>query len=179
MLVTGAGEVSPGAVGPRVRPVDEVRWLTQDELRLWQSFVLAEQDLERVISADLAGSALSHADYAVLVALSGADDDAVRVGRLRDWIGWESSRLAHQLRRMERRGLVQRRPATDDARGTLVSITDEGRARIVAAAPGHVATVRANFIELMSPTERTVLAEVFERVARCINPDRGGLTSIG
>ncbi|HOQ53805.1 MAG TPA: MarR family winged helix-turn-helix transcriptional regulator, partial [Micropruina sp.] len=102
-----------------------------------------------------------------------------RVGRLRDWIGWESSRLAHQLRRMERRGLVQRRPATDDARGTLVSITDEGRARIVAAAPGHVATVRANFIELMSPTERTVLAEVFERVARCINPDRGGLTSIG
>ncbi|MBK8447918.1 MAG: winged helix-turn-helix transcriptional regulator [Micropruina sp.] len=156
--------------------MDEVRWLTQDELLLWQLFILAQHDLERVISADLACSQLSHADYAVLVALSGGDADGIRVGRLRDWIGWESSRLAHQLRRMEQRGLVVRRPATDDARGTLVTITDEGRERIVAAAPGHVATVRANFIELMSPQERAVLTHVFERVTRCISPDRQGLS---
>lgn len=158
--------------------MDEVRWLTQDELRLWQSFVLAEQDLERVISADLAGSALSHADYAVLVALSGADDDAVRVGRLRDWIGWESSRLAHQLRRMESRGLVTRSPAADDGRGTLVAITEEGMSRIQGAAPGHVRTVRANFLDLMTPDEQAVLRTVFERVARTITPDRPPLSGL-
>ncbi len=158
--------------------VDEVRWLTQDEMALWQSFILAQQDLDRVISADLAGSSLSHADYAVLVGLSGGDSSGVRVGRLREWIGWESSRLAHQLRRMEQRGLVSRRRAADDGRGTVVSITDEGLARIQAAAPGHVRTVRANFLDLMTEDERAVVSAVVERVARTITPDRPPLSGL-
>ncbi|MFT4295532.1 MAG: MarR family winged helix-turn-helix transcriptional regulator [Micropruina sp.] len=157
--------------------MDEVRWLSLDEQALWRSFILAQQDLDRVISADLAGSGLSHADYAVLVGLSEAGSAGVRVGRLREWIGWESSRLAHQLRRMESRGLVSRCPAAEDGRGTVVSITAEGRARIEAAAPGHVRTVRASFIDLMSESERQVLGAVFARVAAVIAPERGSLTS--
>ena len=152
--------------------VDEVRWLTQDEQDLWQSFMLAQQDLDRVISADLSGSSLSPADYAVLAGLSAAGGPGARVGRLREWIGWESSRLAHQLRRMENRGLVSRCPAADDGRGTVVSITPEGLGRIKAAAPGHVRTVRANFLDLMTDDERAVLSAVFERVALVMNPDR-------
>ncbi len=152
--------------------VDEVNWLTADEAALWRSFILAQQDLDRVISADLAGSSLSHADYAVLVGLSEAGKGGVRVGRLREWIGWESSRLALQLRRMQTRGLVSRCPAAEDGRGTVVSITEEGLARIRAAAPGHVGTVRANFLDLMQPDEQRVLRAVFERVAAAMNPDR-------
>ncbi|MFT4218445.1 MAG: MarR family winged helix-turn-helix transcriptional regulator [Micropruina sp.] len=158
--------------------MDEVRWLSQDELALWQHFILAQQDLDRVISADLAGSGLSHADYAVLVGLSEGSSDGVRVGRLREWIGWGSSRLAHQLRRMESRGLVTRSRAADDGRGTVVSITAEGLARIRAAAPGHVRTVRANFLDLMTEDERAVLGAVFERVTRTINPDRPPLSGL-
>ena len=158
--------------------MNEVRWLTQEELQLWQAFILAQYDLERVISADLAGSGLSHADYAVLVALSGGGPDGIRVGRLRDWIGWESSRLAHQLRRMEQRGLVTRRQATDDGRGTVVTITDKGLQRIQAAAPGHVRTVRANFIDRMSPAERAVMSAVFQRVNNAVAPDRPPLADL-
>lgn len=155
-----------------------MRWLSEDEMSLWQGFVLAQQDLDRVISADLAGSCLSHADYAVLVGLSAAGSKGVRVGRLREWIGWESSRLAHQLRRMEQRGLVARGPAADDGRGTVVTITPEGQNRIETAAPSHVNTVRAHFIDLMSPDERQVLRGVFERVAGTINPDRPPLAGL-
>ncbi|MFT3861628.1 MarR family winged helix-turn-helix transcriptional regulator [Micropruina sp.] len=158
--------------------MSEVRWLSMDEQALWQSFVLAQQDLDRVISADLAGSALSHADYAVLVGLSGSGGEGIRVGRLRQWIGWESSRLAHQLRRMEKRGLVARSPAVEDGRGTLVTITDEGLARIRAAAPGHVCTVRANFFDLMTAEEQAVLRAVFERVTQAITPDRPPLSGL-
>ncbi len=158
--------------------VTEVRWLTQDELQVWQLYILCQYDLERVISADLSGSGLSHADYAVLVALSAGGDEGARVGRLRDWIGWEGSRLAHQLRRMEQRGLVTRSRAADDGRGTVVTITDEGRARIEAAAPGHVRTVRANFIDLMSPEEREVMARVLQRVNRFVAPDRPPLADL-
>ena len=158
--------------------MNDVRWLTPPELQLWQAFMLAQHDLERLISADLAGSGLSHADYAVLVALSGGDSHGIRVGRLRDWIGWESSRLAHQLRRMEKRGLVDRRPASDDGRGTVVTITDEGRARIVEAAPGHVETVRRHFVELMTPEQRDVLLAVFQRVNQHAVPDRPPLAEL-
>jgi DNA-binding MarR family transcriptional regulator len=158
--------------------VTEVQWLTQDELQVWQSYILCQYDLERVISADLSCSGLSHADYAVLVALSAGGDEGARVGRLRDWIGWEGSRLAHQLRRMETRGLVTRSRATDDGRGTVVTITAEGRARIEAAAPGHVRTVRANFIDLMTPEEREVMAGVLQRVIRFIAPDRPPLADL-
>lgn len=147
-------------------------------MSLWQTFVLAQQDLDRVISADLAGSGLSHADYAVLVGLSSAGSSGVRVGRLREWIGWESSRLAHQLRRMEKRGLVGRCPAADDGRGTMVTITPEGLSRIEAAAPSHVETVRAHFIDLMSEDERTLLLGIFQRVAGAISPDRPPLAGL-
>ncbi|MEZ5200381.1 MAG: hypothetical protein R2742_03335 [Micropruina glycogenica] len=71
-------------------------------------------------------------------------------------ISWEGSRLAHQLR-LETRGLVTRsRAAAALARGTVVTITAEGQARIEAAAPGHVRTVRANCIDLIAP-EREVM----------------------
>lgn len=30
--------------------VTEVQWLTQDELQVWQSYILCQYDLERVIS---------------------------------------------------------------------------------------------------------------------------------
>ncbi len=158
--------------------MDEVRWLSRDELALWQNFILAQQDLDRVISADLAGSELSHADYAVLVGLSEGNAAGIRVGRLREWIGWESSRLAHQLRRMESRGLVLRSRAEEDGRGTVVTITDEGRARIEAAAPRHVGTVRASFLDLMDADEQAVLTRVFERVAQAITPDRPPLSGL-
>lgn len=147
-------------------------------MSLWQIFVLAQQDLDRVISADLAGSGLSHADYAVLVGLSAAGSGGVRVGRLREWIGWESSRLAHQLRRMEKRGLVARCPAADDGRGTVVTITPEGQGRIEAAAPSHVGTVRTHFIDLMTDEERRILSGVFQRVAGTISPDRPPLAGL-
>lgn len=157
--------------------MSEVRWLTEAELSLWQAYIHAQHDMERVISVDLASTGLSHADYAVLVPLSAAE--GVRVGRLRDWIGWESSRLAHQLRRMEQRGLVQRRPATDDGRGTVVTITDEGRARIVSAAPSHVQTVRNHFVDLMTAEEVAVLTEVFKRVSQRAAPERPPLSELG
>ncbi|MFV8264514.1 MarR family transcriptional regulator [Mycolicibacterium peregrinum] len=59
-------------------------------------------EMNRQLQAD---SCLSLADYDVLVALSNVGDDGMRVSDLAAQIGWERSRLSHQLRRMEQRGL--------------------------------------------------------------------------
>jgi len=81
-----------------------------------------------------------------LVALS--DNDAgMRVSDLAAQIGWERSRLSHQLRRMEERGLTERRPSAEDGRTSNVVLTANGRRAITDAAPGHVDLVRALFFD--------------------------------
>ncbi|TDK93243.1 MarR family transcriptional regulator [Mycolicibacterium phocaicum] len=100
-------------------------------------------EMNRQLQAD---SGLSLADYDVLVALS--DNDAgMRVSDLAAQIGWERSRLSHQLRRMEERGLTERRPSVEDGRTSNVVLTANGRRAITEAAPGHVDLVRALFFD--------------------------------
>ncbi|MCF6389078.1 MarR family winged helix-turn-helix transcriptional regulator [Mycobacterium sp. MBM] len=101
-------------------------------------------EMNRQLQAD---SQLSLADYDVLVALSGNRDRAMRVSDLAAQIGWERSRLSHQLRRMEQRGLTERRPSVEDGRTSNVVLTEQGHAAIVEAAPAHVDLVRRLFFD--------------------------------
>lgn len=101
-------------------------------------------EMNRQLQAD---SNLSLADYDVLVALSGNRDHGMRVSDLAAQIGWERSRLSHQLRRMEERGLTQRNPSPADGRTSQVELTEQGREAIAEAAPAHVDLVRNLFFE--------------------------------
>ncbi|TGB41132.1 MarR family transcriptional regulator [Mycolicibacterium peregrinum] len=101
-------------------------------------------EMNRQLQAD---SGLSLADYDVLVALSNVGDDGMRVSDLAAQIGWERSRLSHQLRRMEQRGLTERRASVEDGRTTNVILTEMGQQAIEEAAPGHVDLVRRLFFD--------------------------------
>lgn len=101
-------------------------------------------EMNRQLQAE---SGLSLADYDVLVALSGHRGDGMRVSDLAAHIGWERSRLSHQLRRMEERGLTERRSSVGDGRTTNVVLTARGRQAIDEAAPGHVDLVRRLFFD--------------------------------
>ncbi|WP_322860690.1 MarR family winged helix-turn-helix transcriptional regulator [Mycobacterium europaeum] len=101
-------------------------------------------EMNRQLQAD---SGLSLSDYDVLVALGADRDAAMRVSDLAAQIGWERSRLSHQLRRMEERGLTRRRPSAEDGRTTLVLLTPSGRRALAEAAPGHVDLVRSLFFD--------------------------------
>ncbi len=122
-------------------------WLTPKQQRAWVAYMRVQlrmnYEMNRQLQAD---SGLSLADYDVLVALS--DNDAgMRVSDLAAQIGWERSRLSHQLRRMEERGLTERRPSAEDGRTSNVVLTANGRRAITDAAPGHVDLVRALFFD--------------------------------
>ncbi|MGE0214407.1 MarR family winged helix-turn-helix transcriptional regulator [Mycolicibacterium sp.] len=103
-------------------------------------------EMNRQLQAD---SGLSLAEYDVLVALSENTAKGMRVGDLAARIGWERSRLSHQLRRMEERGLTERRRNSQDGRSTHVVLTARGRQAITAAAPGHVDLVRTLFFDAL------------------------------
>ena len=145
-------------------------WLTDDEQRLWRAYLDAQRCLAASVEAQLGTAGLSGADFALLVPLSEEPAGALRPRELGVRTGWDRSRLSHQLRRMEQRGLVRRTTCETDARGTVVELTDVGRRAVEAVAPEHVATVRASFVDLLTPVEVETLTAVFERVRDAAPP---------
>ncbi|MEZ0381919.1 MULTISPECIES: MarR family winged helix-turn-helix transcriptional regulator [Mycobacteriaceae] len=142
----------------------EPNWLKPRESRAWRAFIDANQQIEAHLSRRLLEAGLSGADYSVLAALSAVDEDRMSARQLSQTLGWEKSRLSHQVRRMQKDGLVGREPNPDDARSTMVCLLPAGRAAIEKAAPGHVHDVRRNFIDLFTPAELDTLAALNERI---------------
>lgn len=145
--------------------MDGHTWLDEREQRAWRGFLSAHAQVGgRLRRSLLRECGLSDADYAVLVHLSEAPDGRLRVYQLVDELSWEKSRLSHQLRRMQERGLVEREGCATDRRGSFVVLTAEGRATVEAAAPRHVADVRRWFVDALTPAQLDALAEITEAV---------------
>lgn len=134
-------------------------------MRTWRAYVLGSALLEQRLHADLQdGHDLALADYELLVRLSEGQCGRVRMSSLAEQVAASKSRVSHQIARMERAGLVRREECPSDGRGVFAVLTDAGRAALETAAPTHLDGVRRDFVDLLSPGERDVLAGVFERV---------------
>jgi DNA-binding MarR family transcriptional regulator len=155
--------------------MDGPRWLDERESRVWRGVVELQQglfqELERQMVRD---SGLSAAEFTLLVPLSEAPDDVLRARELGRAVGWERSRLSHQVARMEKRGLVAREECSEDARGSMVRLTDAGRAAVVAAAPSHVEAVRRHFFDLLTDGELDVIGPALRRVIDALPDQEGG-----
>jgi DNA-binding MarR family transcriptional regulator len=139
-------------------------WLTDEEERAWRRYRRMKGLLDLQITRDLARDGLSDSDYDVLSTLSEAEGDRWRVNELARHLRWGQSRLSHHLSRMEKRGLVAREDCVDDGRGAFAVLTDTGRRALEAAARNHVASVRAHFIDLLTPEQIATLDAIGETV---------------
>lgn len=135
------------------------RPLTEREMSAWRAFYEMQEvlrgRLERQLQAD---SGLSNADYTVLVALSEAAGGRLRAYELGRQLGWEKSRLHHQLTRMGERGLIQRH--SGDGRAVHAAITGAGRAALEAAVPGHTRQVRRLVIDRLTSQQIDQLGDI-------------------
>jgi DNA-binding MarR family transcriptional regulator len=141
------------------------RWLTTPQERAWRRYRRMRMLLDLQIARDLhRDSGLSEADYDVLSTLSEKPEGCWRARDLAAQLLWSTSRLAHHVGRMEQRGLVARQPCADDARGALISLTEQGRATLRKAAPPHVASVRRHMMDLLTAEEVAALDTVAGKV---------------
>ena len=141
------------------------RWLDQTEERAWRSLQQMQMRLNAELARDLAiHSRLSYQDYVVLVALTARPDGEMRVCELGRDLGWEKSRVSHQVARMTSRGLVEKRTYAEDRRGQVVLVTDQGRQEIGAAAPSHLDAVRRLFVDRLTAAQLQHVAAVSETV---------------
>ena len=126
--------------------------LSPEQEQTWFAYMRVTLRLNFEINRDLqARSDLSHADFHVLNALADSPDEHLLVSDLAVRIGWERSRLSHQLLRMEKRGLVGRHTADADARATDVVLTAGGRNALRGATADHAALVRELFFDGLDP----------------------------
>lgn len=145
-------------------------WLDDDQQRVWRNYLVMGTRLQAAMNRQLQRDCgLSLADYDVLVALS--ERGALRIFELAELLGWEQSRLSHQLRRMRDRALVGRSGSAQDRRGAMVDITGAGRAALAAAAPGHVRLVRSVLFDAITPGQLRALDRLTATVLSRLDDD--------
>lgn len=131
-------------------------WLNAREQALWRRYLAMTGRLQAAMNRQLQQEhGLSLADYDVLVALD--ESPGCRMNDLGEHLGWEQSRVSHQLRRMRDRGLVDRRDADDDRRAAIVELTAQGRNALATAAPAHAELVRTVVFAGMAASELRVV----------------------
>src|ERR1700687_332206 len=108
------------------------------EDRAWRACMHAHHQVGVHLNRGLQESGLSGADYEVLAVLSALDGDRMPAHALCIALGWKKSRLSHQVRPMQKDGLISREPNPRAARSTLICLLPAGLAAIEKAAPRHV-----------------------------------------
>jgi DNA-binding MarR family transcriptional regulator len=144
----------------------------------WRSFDLTQQSLRRSLEQHLQEtSGLSVPDYDVLATLAATPDHRRRFSDLSDDLGWERSRLHHQLTRMCRRGLVRREPegVRSTAREVFTALTEQGRAAIQTAAPAYAAEVSRLIIDPLTTAQldewTEISAAILDRIPKVDRPE--------
>lgn len=148
-----------------MRLMEEVRWLDPRQERAWRALQFMHLRLDGELARQLAADAgLSYPDYVVLVALTDRPEGRMRLFELARTLGWEKSRVSHQVSRMAERGLVEKQKCGTDRRGAHVAVTARGRRELEAAAPGHVEAVRRLFVDRLTPEQLDAIADAAEAV---------------
>ena len=130
----------------------QTRWLDDEEQELWRLLLGAVRKINRGMDETLkAGGEVSASEFAVLVALSEAPEQHLRLHELCTQLEWDRSRASHQVTRMEKRGLLYKEPDAVDARGINVCVTHVGLEHLRRAAPEHVESVRRMVLTTCSP----------------------------
>ncbi|MGG3743945.1 MarR family winged helix-turn-helix transcriptional regulator [Paenibacillus chibensis] len=92
---------------------------------------------------------LSEGDYGILDRLDLFGEGSLRQQELADSMDWDKSRLSHHLTRMEKRGLVRRKPLDTD-RGVQVTITPAGKSALDEARPVVSKAIRKHFFDQLT-----------------------------
>jgi DNA-binding MarR family transcriptional regulator len=145
--------------------MSETRWLTADEQRAWRAYLEATtllfDALDRQLQAD---AGMPHGYYEILVRLSETEGRAMRMSELAARTRSSRSRLSHAIARLEERGWVRRTDVPTDRRGQVAELTDVGFDVLAAAAPDHVAEVRARVIDRLTAAQVAQLESIGQAI---------------
>lgn len=152
----------------------DTSYLNETQKNAWANYQRLRLRLTERINRELSSkTGLSEADYEILTALTDAPDETVRALALRCGLEWEKSRLSHQLKRMEMRGLVRREECLEDNRGTLIRMTELGRQRAAEAQQHYDDAIRRYVVDALTPEQLETLGMIAEAILEKLNEGEG------
>ncbi|MFE3741475.1 MarR family winged helix-turn-helix transcriptional regulator [Streptomyces sp. NPDC059134] len=154
---------------------EETHWLSDEEQRVWLTYVqattLLEDHLDRQLQRD---AGMPHIYYGLLVKLSSAPRRRMRMTQLAMEAKITRSRLSHAIARLETHGWVQREECPSDKRGQNAFLTEQGFDVLKRSAPGHVAAVRQAIFDRLTPEQVGQLGEIMRVMAEGLQPEGTG-----
>jgi DNA-binding MarR family transcriptional regulator len=142
----------------------KAKLLSENEIKTWHAFKQAGEIVFGLVVRDVAATTgLSAGDFGVLSRLIDLGDGTLRQIDLARSMRWDKARLSHHLTRMQKRGLIERQPAS--AKEVFVKITSRGKAVLGDARPAHAASVRRHLLDRLSKAEMAVLAPILLRLS--------------
>ena len=133
--------------------------LSPRELRIWHAFLSMGEDVLERVGRDIAqATGLSGPEFGVLSRLGAFGKGEMRQQELATVMGWEKSRLSHQLSRMQKRKLIERQAG--EGRATLVVLTRIGHEKLESALPVRAESVRRNLLSRLTPEQVDTIIRV-------------------
>lgn len=149
-----------------------VAGMSEIQSGVWVQLIALTELLPAALDLQLRRDAgLTHFEFAVLSVLQLSGTGELTPSALAATLSATRPRLSHVLSRLEDRGLVARTRALQDGRGVQVSITAEGRRRVITATPQHVATAKALVLNGFTEEELTRLSALLKTITSRLDPD--------
>ncbi len=140
---------------------DRAGHLDAERLGAWRAFLELHHAVTVALADELEAEAgLPLSWYDVLVQLEEAPEGRRRMQDLADAVLFSASGLTRLVDRMERAGLVERRPFPGDRRGSYAVLTDAGRERLRATSGAHLRGVREHFGDRLTDADAVTLRRI-------------------
>ncbi len=154
---------------------DGVTEWSQRHADAWIGLLETHKQLTRMLDAEL--EARYGLSLSLLARLAAAPERCLRLSALAVQAGLSLSRVSRIAVILESRGLIERRPCSEDARAVEAHLTPTGLTLMREAQCTHFASVQERFFDQLRPAELEVLADVFGRfseraAASCTEPPR-------
>lgn len=144
--------------------------LSATEEAFWRALMRIVLSLPRRLDADLVRSAgVTANEYTTLMCLSEAPKRELRMADLASAAALSPSRMTRLVDDLQKRGLVTKRVSAEDARGNVAKLTSEGMAKVRAAWPVHLESVRTRVFDHMDPASVAKAAQALADVAAALS----------
>ncbi len=153
--MTEQGDAGPSSAG---------RGSARLAVETWESLFRTQVAIMRRLRSDPVWDELTLREYDVLFSLTKGPDGGMRLRDLNELILLSQPSLSRMADRLAARGLVERAPAPDDARGTLVRLTPAGRRAQREIGRAHAHAIATYVGGALDDEELETLGDLLERL---------------
>ncbi|SJM49710.1 MarR family winged helix-turn-helix transcriptional regulator [Agrococcus casei] len=131
-------------------------------LKAWRAYIESSGRLVAELEHRMkTASGLDMGDFNMLLLLSEAPDERMRMGELARELAFAPGRLTYRATNLAKRGWIERKASGSDKRGIWAILTTDGRRVLRKARPLHARLVDELMIDHLDRSQAEVMLEVF------------------